>query len=49
MLCENLKLIDLRQNGIKTLPKEVCDLKNLERLYVDENRLKDLPGGFGKL
>lgn len=35
MLSKNLKLIDLQNNRIETLPEEIADLTYLEKLKVD--------------
>lgn len=43
MLSKNLKLIDLQNNKIETLPEEISDLIYLEKLKLDNNQLKHLP------
>jgi Leucine-rich repeat (LRR) protein len=43
MLSKNLKLIDLQNNKIETLPDEISDLIYLEKLKLDNNQLKKLP------
>ena len=43
MLCKNLKIIDLQNNKLESLPEEISDLVYLEKLKVDNNLLKTLP------
>lgn len=49
MLSRNLKLIDLQNNKLESLPEEVSDLCFLEKLKVDHNVLKVLPYRLDKL
>ena len=49
MLHANLKRLDLNQNKILSLPREVCDLKFLETLIADHNLLQSLPDDICKL
>lgn len=49
MLHANLKRLDLNQNKILVLPREVCDLKYLETLIADHNLLQSLPDDICKL
>ena len=37
MLCKNLKIIDLQNNKLESLPEEISDLMFLEKLKVDNN------------
>ena len=43
MLSKNLKIIDLQNNKLETLPEEISDLMHLEILKLDYNNLKQLP------
>jgi Leucine-rich repeat (LRR) protein len=40
MLGRNLKIIDLQNNKLESLPEEVSDLVYLEKLKLDNNQLK---------
>ena len=49
MLSKNLKLIDLQNNRIESLPEEISELLFLEKLKVDANNLTCLPKKIYKL
>ncbi|EKN87829.1 leucine rich repeat protein [Leptospira interrogans str. 2002000624] len=39
----NVRVLDLSGQNFTTLPKEIEQLKNLQKLYLFDNRLKTLP------
>lgn len=39
----NLKLLDISNNKISTLPKDIIKLVNLKRLSINNNKIKYLP------
>ncbi|XP_071412744.1 toll-like receptor 6 [Pithys albifrons albifrons] len=43
----NIKKLDLENNQISRVPKQMADLKSLEELNLASNRLADLPGCSG--
>uniref|UniRef100_A0A8D0GVJ6 Toll like receptor 6 n=1 Tax=Sphenodon punctatus TaxID=8508 RepID=A0A8D0GVJ6_SPHPU len=43
-LPKNTQMLDLQNNGITSVPKEITELKALEELNIAFNRLRDLPG-----
>ncbi|NXX13943.1 TLR1 protein, partial [Podargus strigoides] len=43
----NIKKLDLQNNQITSVPKEMAELKSLEELNLASNRLADLPGCSG--
>ncbi|TRY68578.1 hypothetical protein TCAL_03065 [Tigriopus californicus] len=45
----NIHLIDLRDNKLKEVPKEIVNLQSLERLDVSNNDLNNLPFTLGTL
>jgi Leucine-rich repeat (LRR) protein len=49
MLNMNLKIIKLSSNKISFLPDEICEIKNLQELYVDKNCISKLPSDIGKI
>lgn len=49
MLSSNLKLIDLQNNKLESLPEEISNLRYLEKLKVDHNRLTELPAKLSQL
>ena len=38
-----LKMIDISENQLESLPKEIGDLVNLEQFFVRHNKLKQFP------
>ena len=48
-LVQNLKVLDLSCNGLRSLPGCICRLAYLEELHVGHNDLKDLPKELGDL
>ena len=44
-----LTYLDLSTNNLRTLPKEIGDLSELETLYLDHNNLRTLPKEIGDL
>lgn len=47
---EHLKELDLSHNQLQELPQEFLDnILNLEKLYLNDNKLKQFPSKFGKL
>ena len=45
----NLQKLDLRENEITVIPKEIEDLKRLDVCLLGHNRLSVIPGHFFKL
>ena len=45
----NLVKLDLRENKIVSIPKEIEDLKRLDVCLLGHNRLSSIPGQFFKL
>ena len=41
--------LDLFYNGLTSLPSEIVQLQNLERLYLHNNNLTSLPSEIGRL
>lgn len=39
-----LETLDISQNGITGLPLEISNLKNLRKLNLSKNKLKEIPG-----
>jgi len=48
-LLKKLKILDLGQNQLVSLPRAIGELTNLEQLIVHNNNLSDLPKEIGKL
>ncbi|MFW9825538.1 MAG: leucine-rich repeat domain-containing protein [Candidatus Thorarchaeota archaeon] len=50
-LCKirSLKEVDLQQNYINSLPKDILDLESLEYLILSDNGLKEIPNFLNKL
>ncbi len=46
---KQLQVLSFRNNQIETLPSQLCNCANLQRLYVQGNLLTTLPNVFGKL
>ncbi|WP_353570313.1 COR domain-containing protein [Candidatus Albibeggiatoa sp. nov. BB20] len=46
---KKLKILDLGENKLKKLPKEIGELQNLEKLQLWKNKLEFLPNELGKL
>lgn len=46
---KSLKVLKLYGNKLETLPDEIGDLENLEKLYLGKNNIKRLPASIGKL
>ena len=46
---KNLEVLNLNDNEISSLPKEIGDLTNLKDLYLGRNKLKMLPKEIGNL
>lgn len=44
-----LRSVDLRNNKLTHLPKEICNLPSLWKLRVDYNYLQELPSQLGYL
>ncbi|XP_038126637.1 E3 ubiquitin-protein ligase LRSAM1 [Cyprinodon tularosa] len=44
-----LKVLDLHENKLSSLPEDIGHLINLQILNVEKNRLKNLPDSIGKL
>lgn len=44
-----MKKLNLRNNELKELPDEICELNNLEGLNIRHNPLTALPENFGNL
>ncbi|MFY0608393.1 MAG: hypothetical protein JXR10_16865 [Cyclobacteriaceae bacterium] len=44
-----LKVIDLYYNELEVIPTEICNLKELEILYMAHNRIYELPESLGAL
>jgi Leucine-rich repeat (LRR) protein len=42
---ESLHYLNLNSNNLKILPREIFNLVNLKKLYVDANKLTSLPIG----
>ncbi|XP_070493828.1 uncharacterized protein [Chironomus tepperi] len=41
----NLKVLDIFESGLKTITKsDLAEYKNLERIYIEHNKIKFLPG-----
>ncbi|XP_032237186.2 leucine-rich repeat protein 1 [Nematostella vectensis] len=49
MLSLSLKVLDLRENSIKSLPSVFCNFKNLVHLKLDDNGLHLLPIHMGRM
>ncbi|GAG60386.1 unnamed protein product, partial [marine sediment metagenome] len=43
------KILDLENNRIKEIPKEIGNLVNLEWLNLDKNQIKEIPKEIGNL
>jgi len=39
----NIRIIDISENQIQELPREIGDLMHLEQLFCRQNKLKKLP------
>ena len=46
---KQLCILDLSSNSLHTLPAQICNLQNLEELYVNNNHLTSLPVSIGML
>jgi len=46
---EEITTLYLHQNGLKTIPKEVFELANLQTLYISENDIKEISDEIGNL
>ena len=44
-----MKILNLENNQLTSLPAEIGKLEKLERLYLDNNELTSLPAEIGKL
>ena len=45
----NLRLLDLENNNLQALPKELADLPFLEEVYASRNKLSSLPMGVSNM
>ncbi len=46
---KDVRILDLSENRLTTLPKEIGKLQKLQKLYLNENRLITLPKEIGQL
>ena len=44
-----MRIIDIRNNNISSLPDSICDLNILWKLRADFNQLSELPFNIGRL
>lgn len=46
---DSLKILEVSNCGVRTIPENIAELRALQRLELDGNKLKSLPGAMEKL
>ncbi|KAL8937878.1 MAG: hypothetical protein Q9216_004204 [Gyalolechia sp. 2 TL-2023] len=45
----SMQYLNLRQNNLKTFPREICHIKSLKTLHLSLNEIDDIPSNLGNL